>query len=53
MQSQHKVVTTDPENSETPLESQSGWVTPNRLLFVRNHFYRPRCRPTCKPCCMT
>ena len=42
MQSQRKVVTTDPENSETPLESQSGWVTPNRLFFVRNHFHRPR-----------
>jgi DMSO/TMAO reductase YedYZ molybdopterin-dependent catalytic subunit len=36
-----KMVTTSPENSETPLESIQGWVTPNRLFFVRNHFETP------------
>src|SRR5262245_38279579 len=34
-------VTTSPENSETPLDSVHGWVTPNRLFFVRNHFPVP------------
>jgi DMSO/TMAO reductase YedYZ molybdopterin-dependent catalytic subunit len=38
---QRKVVTASPENSETPLESVHGWVTPNRLFFVRNHFEAP------------
>jgi DMSO/TMAO reductase YedYZ molybdopterin-dependent catalytic subunit len=38
---QRVVVTPSPENSETPLESLSGWVTPNRLFFVRNHFEPP------------
>ncbi len=36
-----KVVTTAPENSETPLEGLRGWVTPNCLFFVRNHFEAP------------
>lgn len=36
-----KMVTTSPENSETPLESIQGWVTPNPLFFVRNHFPAP------------
>ncbi len=36
-----KMVTTSPENSETPLESIQGWVTPNSLFFVRNHFETP------------
>jgi DMSO/TMAO reductase YedYZ molybdopterin-dependent catalytic subunit len=36
-----KVVTSFPENSETPLTSIQGWVTPNRLFFVRNHFDVP------------
>ena len=36
-----KVVQASPENSETPLESVHGWVTPNRLFFVRNHFAEP------------
>jgi DMSO/TMAO reductase YedYZ molybdopterin-dependent catalytic subunit len=36
-----KMVTASPENSETPLESIQGWVTPNRLFFVRNHFETP------------
>jgi DMSO/TMAO reductase YedYZ molybdopterin-dependent catalytic subunit len=41
MAEQRKVVTAIPENSETPLESIRGWVTPNRLFFVRNHFAVP------------
>lgn len=36
-----KFVTDFPENSETPLDSVHGWVTPNRLFFVRNHFPVP------------
>jgi DMSO/TMAO reductase YedYZ molybdopterin-dependent catalytic subunit len=36
-----KFVTSYPENSETPLTSVSGWVTPNPLFFVRNHFDVP------------
>src|SRR5262249_41131889 len=34
-------VTNYPENSETPLDSVHGWVTPNPLFFVRNHFPVP------------
>lgn len=45
MAEQRKVVTADPENSETPLESVRGWVTPNRLFFVRNHFEVPALDP--------
>ncbi|MSU48411.1 MAG: sulfite oxidase [Opitutus sp.] len=41
MNSQRKIVTSSPENSETPLDSVAGWVTPNRLFFVRNHFELP------------
>src|SRR5262249_25016293 len=42
MAEQRKIVTAAPENSETPLEQGRGWVTPNRLFFVRNHFEAPR-----------
>lgn len=38
---QRKLVQAFPENSETPLASIQGWVTPNRLFFVRNHFDVP------------
>jgi DMSO/TMAO reductase YedYZ molybdopterin-dependent catalytic subunit len=38
---ERRVVTAFPENSETPLESVHGWVTPNRLFFIRNHFAAP------------
>jgi DMSO/TMAO reductase YedYZ molybdopterin-dependent catalytic subunit len=38
---ERKFVTAFPENSETPLTSIQGWVTPNRLFFVRNHFGVP------------
>lgn len=41
MDTQRKLVTTTPENSETPLEMAASWVTPNRLFFVRNHFTPP------------
>jgi DMSO/TMAO reductase YedYZ molybdopterin-dependent catalytic subunit len=41
MQSERKIVTSGPENSETPLEQVTSWVTPNRLFFVRNHFEPP------------
>src|SRR5713226_4216966 len=41
MPEQRRVVTAVPENSETPLENVRGWVTPNRLFFVRNHFNVP------------
>ena len=42
---ERKVVTAFPENSETPLQSVHGWVTPNRLFFVRNHFQQPTIDP--------
>jgi DMSO/TMAO reductase YedYZ molybdopterin-dependent catalytic subunit len=38
---ERRFVTNFPENSETPLASLQGWVTPNRLFFVRNHFPEP------------
>ena len=38
MAEDRKVVTAEPENSETPLEGVRSWVTPTRLFFVRNHF---------------
>lgn len=41
MPEQRRIVTATPENSETPLESVRGWVTPTRLFFVRNHFGVP------------
>jgi DMSO/TMAO reductase YedYZ molybdopterin-dependent catalytic subunit len=41
MPQQRRVVTTFPENSETPLEDVRSWVTPTRLFFVRNHFNVP------------
>jgi DMSO/TMAO reductase YedYZ molybdopterin-dependent catalytic subunit len=41
MAEQRKVVTAQPENSETPLESVRSWITPTRLFFVRNHFAVP------------
>jgi DMSO/TMAO reductase YedYZ molybdopterin-dependent catalytic subunit len=36
------MVTTSPENSETPLDYAASWVTPNRLFFVRTHFNVPQ-----------
>src|SRR5579859_3546074 len=46
MPEERKIVTAIPENSETPLESVRGWVTPNRLFFVRNHFDAPTVDPS-------
>jgi DMSO/TMAO reductase YedYZ molybdopterin-dependent catalytic subunit len=39
---ERRFVTSFPENSETPLDALQGWVTPNKLFFVRNHFPEPR-----------
>ncbi len=41
MVEQRKVVTAEPENSETPLHGVRSWITPTRLFFVRNHFAVP------------
>jgi DMSO/TMAO reductase YedYZ molybdopterin-dependent catalytic subunit len=41
MLGQRRVITSVPENSETPLEDMRSWVTPTRLFFVRNHFNAP------------
>ena len=41
MNAARRIVTSGPENSETPLEQVPSWVTPNRLFFVRNHFEPP------------
>ncbi len=41
MNSERKIVTASPENSETPLDNVASWVTPTRLFFVRNHFAVP------------
>ena len=41
MAEQRRVVTAEPENSETPLDGVRSWVTPTRLFFVRNHFAVP------------
>ncbi len=45
MLEQRKSVTQSPENSETPLEAVCSWVTPTRLVFVRNHFDMPEVDP--------
>jgi DMSO/TMAO reductase YedYZ molybdopterin-dependent catalytic subunit len=36
-----KVLSTTPENRETPLTEISSWVTPNRWFFVRSHYETP------------
>src|SRR5579863_1312079 len=41
MTEDRRMVTVEPENSETPLEEVCSWVTPNRFFFVRNHFQVP------------
>ena len=38
---QQKVLSTSPENRETPLAEVQSWVTPNRWFFVRSHFETP------------
>ena len=39
------IVTSSPENSETPLSELRSWVTPNAFFFVRNHFAEPQLSP--------
>jgi len=41
MAGERKMITSGPENSETPLDTVRSWVTPTRLFFVRNHFNIP------------
>ena len=41
MHTQRRTITASPENSETPLDAVTSWVTPTRLFFVRNHFDVP------------
>jgi DMSO/TMAO reductase YedYZ molybdopterin-dependent catalytic subunit len=41
MTGERRVITSGPENSETPLDIVRSWVTPTRLFFVRNHFNIP------------
>jgi DMSO/TMAO reductase YedYZ molybdopterin-dependent catalytic subunit len=41
MSDSRRIVTAEPENSETPLERVGSWVTPTRLFFVRSHFQAP------------
>jgi DMSO/TMAO reductase YedYZ molybdopterin-dependent catalytic subunit len=38
---ERRVIQMSPENSEMPIQTVHGWVTPNRLFFVRNHFEVP------------
>lgn len=41
MEFSRPIVTSQPENSETPLLEMRSWMTPNSLFFVRNHFDEP------------
>ena len=41
MNVQQTVLSTSPENRETPLADVQGWVTPNRWFFVRSHYEAP------------
>jgi DMSO/TMAO reductase YedYZ molybdopterin-dependent catalytic subunit len=36
-----KVLSTTPENRETPLADVPSWVTPNKWFFVRSHYETP------------
>jgi DMSO/TMAO reductase YedYZ molybdopterin-dependent catalytic subunit len=45
MSNPRRIVTAQPENSETPLDQAGTWVTPNRYFFVRNHFEVPHVDP--------
>jgi DMSO/TMAO reductase YedYZ molybdopterin-dependent catalytic subunit len=38
---QQKVLSTTPENRETPLNEVLSWVTPNKWFFVRSHYETP------------
>ena len=37
-----KIISSSPENRETPLGHVQSWVTPNRWFFVRSHFETPK-----------
>ena len=39
--SERRVITSSPENSETPVEALKTWITPNAQFYVRNHFDDP------------
>ena len=41
MEFKTNVLSTTPENRETPLSEVQGWVTPNRWFFVRSHYETP------------
>lgn len=40
------VLTSYPENSETPAEAFRKWITPNAQFYVRNHFANPEIDPS-------
>ena len=41
MEIKTNVLSTTPENRETPLSEAQSWVTPNRWFFVRSHYETP------------
>jgi DMSO/TMAO reductase YedYZ molybdopterin-dependent catalytic subunit len=41
MEIKTNVLSTTPENRETPLSEVQSWVTPNRWFFVRSHYDTP------------
>ena len=41
MEIKTNVLSTTPENRETPLSEVQSWVTPNRWFFVRSHYENP------------
>ena len=40
------VITRSPENSETPVDALSNWITPTESFYVRNHFDHPEVDPS-------
>ena len=42
-----RIITSSPENSETPVDALSNWITPNESFYVRNHFDHPDLDPGC------
>ena len=41
-----RVITSCPENSETPVDALSNWITPTESFYVRNHFDHPELDPS-------
>ena len=41
-----RVITSCPENSETPVDALSNWITPTESFYVRNHFDHPEFDPS-------